>query len=75
VTFVAASLLMGWTLVEKVVFGVSMGTRPPFLVSILLYLVSLGIMSSALVLEVLSAALDAATDARPYVVQRVLRNR
>jgi glycosyltransferase involved in cell wall biosynthesis len=73
-TFVAASLLLGWTLVEKFVFGVSMGTRPPFLLSILLYIISLGVMSTALILEVLSDALDAATDSRPYVVRRVLRS-
>ncbi len=72
--FVAASLLLAWTLVEKIAYGVAMGTRPPFLLSILLYLVSLGVMSSALMLEVLSAGLDAAADARPYVIQRVLRS-
>jgi glycosyltransferase involved in cell wall biosynthesis len=71
--FAAATLLLGWTLVEKVFFGIGMGTRPPFFISILLYLGSLGILSTALVLEVLSTAQDAATGARPYVLRRVIK--
>jgi glycosyltransferase involved in cell wall biosynthesis len=73
VTFAIATLLLGWTLFEKVVFGIAMGARPPFFLSILLYLGSLGILSTALLLEVLSTAHDAATAARPYVLRRILR--
>lgn len=71
--FLAASLLFAWVLGGKLFFGEHMGTRPPFLISILLYLASLGFMTAGFTLEMLSASQDAVTDARPYMVREVIR--
>ncbi len=72
VLFLIASAVMAWLLVDKFVFGEDMGTRPPFLGAVMLYLFSLTFMSTGFVLELIASHQDAA-GARPYVVREVLR--
>jgi len=69
---VVASIMLSVLLWQKFVDGVSMGTRPPFLISIMLYLASLFVLASGFVLELLSDALSAATRVRPWIVRERL---
>lgn len=71
--FSLATLVMGWLLWDKFAYGAHMGTRPPFLGAILLYLSSLGFMSTGFILEVLGHVLDAVTNGRPYVVRELVQ--
>ncbi len=71
--FGLASLLLIWVLAGKLLFGEHMGTRPPFLISILLYLGSLGFMTTGFTLEMLSITQDAVTEAKPYMIREVIR--
>ena len=71
--FCLASLVVAWLLWGKLVHGEHMGTRPPFLGAILLYLSSLGFMSTGFILEVLGHVLDAVAGSRPYVVRELVR--
>jgi glycosyltransferase involved in cell wall biosynthesis len=71
--FLLASLLLAWVLGGKIFFGEHMGSRPPFLMSILFYLASLGFMSTGLTLEMLSITQDAVTEAKPYMIREVVR--
>ncbi|MDK2956094.1 MAG: hypothetical protein PWQ57_1590 [Desulfovibrionales bacterium] len=68
--FFIASLIMAWLLGDKFFFGTDMGTRPPFLGAVMLYLFSLAFFSTGFVLEIMAANQDA-TGARPYVVREV----
>ena len=52
-----------------------MGTRPPFLGAVLLYLSSLGFMSTGLILEVLVNTHDAVSGATPYKVREIVTSR
>ncbi|WP_239057157.1 glycosyltransferase family 2 protein [Desulfovibrio sp. JC010] len=72
VMFMLASLVMVWLLYEKVFFGVHMGTRPPFMGCILLYLSSLGFMSTGLILESLTNTYDAVMGNKPYQVREIV---
>ncbi|WP_243544652.1 glycosyltransferase family 2 protein [Pseudodesulfovibrio tunisiensis] len=71
--FLFASALMVWVLFEKVFLGVHMGTRPPFMGAILLYLASLGFMSTGFILEAIGDTLDSVLQAKPYAVREVVR--
>lgn len=71
--FLVASLVMVWLLWEKFFLGEHMGTRPPFLGSILLYLASLGFMSTGLILEAIGDTLDTVSDTKPYVVCEIVK--
>jgi len=73
--FLLASVLMGWMLFGKIFFGEHMGTRPPFLGSVLLYLSSLGFMSTGLILELLVNTHDAVAGAMPYKVREIVTSR
>ena len=72
--FLVASALMGWVLFDKIAFGEHMGTRPPFMGSILLYLSSLGFLSTGFILEALSDTMDTVMHSRPYQVREIMRN-
>lgn len=67
--FVFGSLIMLWLLVDKFVFGEAMGTRPPFMFSILFLLSSMGFMATGFVLEQLSETYNVLTDSKPYRVR------
>lgn len=58
-SFAAASLLFLWTLADKVFRGADMANRPPFFISILLFLAALGFLSTGFILEVLTGAVEA----------------
>lgn len=70
--FMIASLLVCWVLFEKIFFGEPMGTRPPFLGAILLYLASLGFMSTGFILEAIGDTMDSVMGARPYVIRETI---
>ncbi|WP_432738559.1 glycosyltransferase [Maridesulfovibrio sp. FT414] len=70
--FMVASLIMVWLLYEKVFFGVHMGTRPPFMGCILLYLSSLGFMSTGFILESLANTYDAVMGTKTYQIREVV---
>jgi len=71
--FMIASLVMCWLLYGKLFNGEHMGTRPPFLGAVLLYLSSLGFMSTGLILEVLVNTHDAVSGNMPYKVREIVR--
>ena len=73
--FTIASLIMCWLLYGKLFQGEHMGTRPPFLGAVLLYLSSLGFMSTGLILEVLVNTHDAVSGATPYKVREIVTSR
>jgi len=73
--FLMASLIMCWLLYEKLFLGEHMGTRPPFLGAVLLYLSSLGFMSTGLILELLVSTHDAVSGATPYKVREIVTSR
>jgi hypothetical protein len=66
---------MCWLLYDKIFLGEHMGTRPPFLGAVLLYLSSLGFMSTGLILEVLVNTHDAVSGATPYKVREIVRQK
>ena len=63
------SAVMAYLLYEKFVHNVDMGSRPPFIATIVIFLSSLGFMSLGFVLEILSDVYNALTDRKPYRVQ------
>ncbi|WP_319763201.1 glycosyltransferase family 2 protein [Maridesulfovibrio sp.] len=71
--FMIASLIMVWLLYEKVFFGVHMGTRPPFIGCILLYLSSLGFMSTGFILESLANTYDAVMGTKTYQIREIVK--
>jgi glycosyltransferase involved in cell wall biosynthesis len=73
--FSIASLVMCWLLYDKIFLGEHMGTRPPFLGAVLLYLASLGFMSTGLILEILVNTHDAVSGATPYKVREIVRGK
>jgi hypothetical protein len=72
ILFLIASAVMAWLLVDKFAFGEDMGTRPPFLGAVMLYLFSLTFLSTGFVLELIASNQDA-SGVRPYVVREVCR--
>jgi len=62
-------LIWAWLLYEKLALGVPMGTRPPFLVSVILFLAALGFASMGFIMEMLSGMLGGA---KPYIVREVI---
>ncbi|WP_319777564.1 glycosyltransferase family 2 protein [Maridesulfovibrio sp.] len=75
VMFMIASLIMVWLLYQKVFFGVHMGTRPPFLGCILLYLSSLGFMSTGFILESLANTYDAVMGTKTYQIREIIEKK
>jgi glycosyltransferase involved in cell wall biosynthesis len=71
--FLAASAIMTWLLYEKVFLGEHMGTRPPFLGAILLYIASLGAMSTGFILEALGDTLDSVLNRKNYVIREIVQ--
>jgi len=64
------AIIMPVLLWQKFVHDVPMGTRPPFLIAIMVFLSALFVLSSGFVLELLSDALNATSGVRPWVVRR-----
>lgn len=62
-------LIMPWLLYEKFAMGKDMGTRPPFLVAIMLFLSALSIFATGFILELLSEANNTVGGVRPYLVR------
>ena len=60
------SAIMTWLLYDKLVYNIDMGSRPPFIATVVIFLSSLGFMSVGFVLEILSDMLNALTDSKPY---------
>ncbi len=70
--FMVASLIMMWLLYGKVFFGIHMGTRPPFMGAILLYLSSLGFMSTGFILESLANTYEAVMGTKTYQIREIV---
>lgn len=69
-------LMMGtavllWLLNDKFTYGIDMGSRPPFLATVVIFLSSLGFMSLGFVLEFLSDLLNTVTDRKPYRIAEI----
>lgn len=65
-------LIMPWLLYEKFVHGVSMGTRPPFLVAILFTLAALFMFIAGFILELLSDTLNTTAGVDPFIVRETV---
>ncbi|WP_320171479.1 glycosyltransferase family 2 protein [Maridesulfovibrio sp.] len=70
--FMLASLIMLWLFYEKIFLDVAMGTRPPFMGCILLYLSSLGFMSTGLILESLTNTYEAVMGTKTYQIREIV---
>lgn len=66
--------IMAWLLYEKFVLDVDMGSRPPFIATVVIFLSALGFMSVGFILEILSDTLNAVTDRKPYRIRRSARS-
>jgi glycosyltransferase involved in cell wall biosynthesis len=64
-------VIMPWLLYEKFAMGKDMGTRPPFLVAIMLFLSALFIFAAGFMLELLSEANNTVGGVKPYLVRSV----
>ncbi|MBM4113795.1 MAG: glycosyltransferase family 2 protein, partial [Phycisphaerae bacterium] len=64
------AMIMPVLLWQKFVDKIDMGTRPPFLIAIMLFLAALFLMTSGFVLELVSDGLNATSGVRPWVVRR-----
>lgn len=71
--FIFASALFGWVLYGKLILLEPMGSRPPFLISIFLYLCSFGFITVAFISENLSNIYDLAGEKRNYVIREIFR--
>ncbi len=63
------SAVLSWLLYDKFVYDVDMGSRPPFIATIVIFLSSLGFMSLGFILEILSDLYNAISDRKPYHIQ------
>lgn len=72
--FCVASLIMVWLLYGKFFMGIHMGTRPPFLGSIFLYISSLGFMSTGFILESLANTYDAVMENKTYQIRAIIKD-
>ena len=66
--FLFSLILVILLLYEKFCFGIPIGTRPPFLISMILFLSSMGFMSMGFILEILTDALNSIMNIKHYVV-------
>lgn len=64
-------VIVPWLLYEKFAMSKDMGTRPPFLVAIMLFLSALFIFSMGFMLELISEANDTVGGVQPYRVRSV----
>ena len=64
-------IIMPWLLYEKFAMDKDMGTRPPFLVAIMLFLSALFIFAAGFMLELLSEANNTVGGVQPYLVRSV----
>ena len=64
------SAVMTWLLYEKLAHNVDMGSRPPFIATVVIFLSSLGFMSVGFILEILSDTLNTLADSKPYRLKR-----
>lgn len=71
--FMVASAIMVWLLYGKIFLGEHMGTRPPFMGAVLLYIASLGAMSTGFILEALGDTLDTVLNRKNYVIREIVR--
>ena len=62
-------VLMPFLLWDKFFVGIDLGTRPPFLLAIMFFLSALLLLASGLILELLSDALNAVTDRKPFIIR------
>ncbi len=69
--FAFGSTVLAWLLYDKFARGVDMGSRPPFVATVVIFLSSLGFMSLGFVLELLSDTLHAVTDRKPYRIRSI----
>jgi len=60
---------------QKLVYDVPMGTRPPFLIAIMLFMSALLVLVSGFMLELVSDALNAAAGVRAWVVREEIGSR
>lgn len=65
----SGTAILGWLLYEKFGLGVDMGSRPPFIATVVIFLASLGFMSVGFILELLSDTLNALTNRKPYRIR------
>lgn len=69
--FAFGTAIMAWLLYEKFMHGVHMGSRPPFIATVVIFLSALGFMSVGFVLELLSDTLNAVTQRMPYRITSI----
>ena len=67
--FAVDCVLMPLLLWDKFFGGIDLGTRPPFLLAIMFFLSALLLLASGLILELLSDALNAVTDRKPFIIR------
>ncbi len=75
ILFSIASLTVCWLLYEKLAMGEHMGTRPPFLGAILLYVASIAFMSMGFTLEILGNIRDGVLGKKPYRIREILQSK
>ena len=68
-------VIMPWLLYEKFAMDKDMGTRPPFLVAIMLFLSALFIFAAGFMLVLLSEANNTVGGVQPYMVRSVRQGR
>jgi len=70
-TFIIGALIFAYLLVDKIFWGVHMANRPPFFISLMLIVGSIGFFAMGLVLELLSDTQSAITGRRFYTIREV----
>ncbi len=70
IMFTTATVIIGWLLTEKILLGYAVANRPPFFLSILLYIVSFIIFFQALVLELLSSIYKKVTENDNFIISQ-----
>lgn len=67
--FLFGSVVLTWLLFDKFVHNIDMGSRPPFIATVVIFLSAFGFLSVGFVLEILSDMFDAVLDRTPYRVK------
>ncbi|MBX3356359.1 MAG: glycosyltransferase family 2 protein [Phycisphaeraceae bacterium] len=69
------AIIMPVLLYQRLVHGIDMGTRPPFLIAVMLFLAALFVLASGFVLELLSDAYNASVQARGWIIRESIEGR
>lgn len=69
ICFALSFLIFGWLLYERQFHGVAMGARPLFMIDVILFLTSVGLVGLAFVTEQISDIQMGVDDRKPYIVK------